>query len=204
MPRVCHPLSITLPTLLLLVACAGTPVTEAHYRLQGSPAPLPHSISLPAALSVTVTAPEWLDQDQVFYTLQYLDAGRIRGYTQSFWISRPAVLLEDRIRLVWLESHAATTAARGSAKRLDIRLLDFSQHFSAPKQSTAELVAQVRLLDAVTGRPVAERLFRLSEPAAPDAPGAARALSSASDRLISEIFAWMPQAAAQAPALGKL
>lgn len=193
MPLLSRPLSMTLPTLLLLGACAGTPVTEAHYRLQGRPTPLPHTVSLPSALTVTVKAPEWLDQDQVFYTLQYQDAGRIRGYTQSFWISRPAVLLEDRIRQVWLEAQATAGTARSSAKRLDIRLLDFSQQFSSPSQSTAELVAEVKLLDVAGGRPVAERLFRLSEPAAPDAPGAARALSSVSDRLIGEIFVWMEQ-----------
>lgn len=184
---------LPLAALLLLGACAGTPATEIHYRLQDRPVAHTLTSPLPAALSIAVTAPEWLDQDQLFYTLRYQDARRIRGYTQSFWISRPAVLLEDRIRLVWLEAQATASGARSAARRLDIRLLDFSQQFAAPTQSTAELVAEVSVLDAASGRPLAQRLFRLSEPAAPDAAGAALALSSASDRLISQIFVWMQQ-----------
>lgn len=198
MPFISRAFWIVLPAALLLASCATRPQTTSHYRLQGASAPRTLAAPLPAALSIAVSAPDWLDDDTMFYVLRYQEPDRVRSYTQSFWISRPALQLQELMRLAWLETQGGHTGPRTAALRLDIRLLEFSQQFTALAQSSVELVAAATLRESAGGRAWPERLFRVSRPAAPDAAGAARALSSASDQLIADIFAWVQQLPAPA------
>lgn len=188
-----------LATLLLLSACASGPSsTEARYRLD----PVTDNAKLPimpAALEIKVTAPAWLDEDHFFYSLQYNDPSRIRRYTQSFWLSRPATLVEERLRLSWLATQKqATVRPALPGLRLDIQLLDFSQQFSSPLASNARISALVRLMDVQQKIVRAEQLFTLTHPATGvSAAAGAHALSAASDQLTASVFEWVQK---QAPA----
>jgi cholesterol transport system auxiliary component len=131
-----------------------------------------------------VTAPSWLAGTGIAYRLAYADAFRRELYRDSRWVAPPAALLGERLR----QRAAAGRTVAVKPVLLRLALEEFSQSFSSPDQATVTV-----RLRAWRGEG-SMRVFELTRPApSPDAAGAVRGLSAASDAVIDELLAWAAQ-----------
>lgn len=144
-------------------------------------------------LIAPVRAPTWLDDTAIVYRLLHEDALRTHAYAMSRWGAEPASLVTDRLR----SRFAALTrgvVAPGFSVRSDytlrVELEDFSQHFDGPSQSRALLRARATLLDSEGRKLLAQRVFEVQRPAAPNAPGAVKALTEATDVFLEDAARW--------------
>jgi cholesterol transport system auxiliary component len=76
---------------------------------------------------------------------------------------------------------------------LRVELEDFSQRFDAPGESRGSLRARVTLLSSHDRKLLAQRVFDIERPAAPNAPGAVKALTEATDAFLEELVKWTAQ-----------
>ena len=144
-------------------------------------------------LVAPVRAPAWLDDTAIIYRLLYDDPTRTLTYAMNRWAAEPASLLTDRLR-----SRVAATAGSmvtpGFSARSDytlrVELEDFSQHFRAPSESRVVMRARATLL-ATEGRKVlAQQVFEVERPSAPNGPGAVKALAEGADAFMEELVKW--------------
>lgn len=81
------------------------------------------------------------------------------------------------------------------ARLLQLELDEFAQVFDAPNASVGLIRVHATVLapaDGGGGRLLAQRSFIAQQPApSPDAAGGVRALTAASDRVLSEIAQWL-------------
>ena len=152
---------------------------------------------LPAGMPVISTkvhAPEWMNENLMFYRLDYVNDQQVRFYTESSWNSPPSRLFKNRLDTYLVAAGSTVTGIRTSSPTLTLRIYleDFSQHFSSPSDNTSRIVLRASLF---RGRDlVAQKRFRkevVSRTA--DAQGGARALAQGSDELIVEIMNWMAE-----------
>ena len=145
-------------------------------------------------ISTKVHAPEWMNENLMFYRLDYVNDQQVRFYTESSWNSPPSRLFKNRLDTYLVAAGSTVTGIRTSSPTLTLRIYleDFSQHFSSPSDNTSRIVLRASLF---RGRDlVAQKRFRkevVSRTA--DAQGGARALAQSSDELIVEIMNWMAE-----------
>jgi cholesterol transport system auxiliary component len=185
---------------VLLVSCSfeGPPsVASTSYDLGPPPA---YSKSNPAItgtlLIPPVRAPAWLDETDIVYRLLYEDSSRPQSYAMSRWVAEPASLVTDRIRSRFAAASGGIVTpgySAGSDYTLRVELDDFSQRFDAPQRSRGTLLARVSLLSTRDRRLLAQREFNIEKPSAPNAPGAVRALTEATDTFLEDLVKWTAQ-----------
>ncbi|HEY0338223.1 MAG TPA: ABC-type transport auxiliary lipoprotein family protein [Burkholderiales bacterium] len=184
----------------MLVACAferPSAVTPTSYDL-GPPPVYPKS---KPAISGTVLippvrAPAWLDDTDIVYRLLYEDSSRPQPYTMSRWAAEPASLLTDRLRTrVAAASHGVITPGYSASSdyTLRVELDDFSQRFIGPESSRGTLRARASLLSTRDRKLLAQREFDVDRESAPNAPGAVKALSEATDAFLEDLVKWAAQ-----------
>ncbi|HYH43531.1 MAG TPA: ABC-type transport auxiliary lipoprotein family protein [Burkholderiales bacterium] len=151
-------------------------------------------------LVAPVRAPAWLEDDAIAYRLNYEDAARTQTYAMSRWAAEPAALITDRLRSR-LAAVARGVVSPAFAARSDytlrIELEDFSQHFGAPGDSRALLRARATLLSSDRRVVLAQRVFDVERPAAPNAQGAVKALTEAADAFLEDVVKWTIENAAK-------
>jgi cholesterol transport system auxiliary component len=169
-----------------------------HVSVAGAP---PTNLA-PVALA-TVAAPASLDSSALLYRLGYADAQQPRPYANARWSMPPAQLLQQRLRerlaaqrAVLNADHATALRAGGAPQPwlLRVELEEFSQWFDTPQQSLGQLRLRATVTqDTPTGsRLLSQRSFAVQRPAPqPDAVGAVRALTAASDAAIDELLLWL-------------
>ena len=144
-------------------------------------------------LIAPVRAPAWLDDTGIVYRLLYEDALRTHSYATSKWGAEPVSLLTDRLRSRFA-SLAQGVVAPGFSARSDytlrVELEDFSQHFDEPSQSRVLVRARATLLDSEGRKLLAQRVFEVERPAAPNAPGAVKALTEATAVFLEDVASW--------------
>jgi cholesterol transport system auxiliary component len=152
---------------------------------------IPGTILVPS-----VQAPDWLDDTGIVYRLLYEDPSRTHVYALNRWASEPAALITDRLR-ARLAAVSKGVVAPGFSARSDytlrVELEDFSQTFKAPSESEIQLRARASLLDTENRKLLAQRVFELDRPAEPNAPGAVKALTAATDTLLEDLVKWMSE-----------
>jgi cholesterol transport system auxiliary component len=185
---------------LTLAACAlERPVSAIPVEYDFGPAPAYIRTNPSIAgivLLAPVRAPAWLDTDGIVYRLLYEDAGKPQSYSMSRWAAEPAALIADRLR-----SRLATVTqgvvAPGFGARSDytlrIELEDFSQQFKAPGQSGVLLRARASLLSSEGRVLLAQRAFEVGRPAEPNASGAVKALTEATEAFLDEVVTWVAE-----------
>jgi cholesterol transport system auxiliary component len=184
----------------MLVACAferPSSVTPTSYDL-GPPPMYPKSIP---AISGTVLippvrAPAWLDETEIVYRLLYEDSSRPQPYTMSRWAAEPASLLTDRLRRRFAAASQGVITPGYSASSdytLRVELDDFSQRFSGPENSRGTLRARASLLSTRDRKLLAQREFDVERDSAPNAAGAVKALSEATDAFLEDLVKWTAQ-----------
>ena len=147
-----------------------------------------------------VSASPWLDSQNIMYRLTYRDAGRPEAYAQHRWAMSPALLLTERLRSRFAAAARGVVSTQDGAKAdfsLRIELEDFSQSFDAADTSKVTVRLRASLIDLNTRALHAQRTFNVERPAAPNAPGAAQSLATASDAVIEEIVAWATRSPAK-------
>jgi cholesterol transport system auxiliary component len=179
---------------MALAACAIRPAPPSLYDL----GPLPHATTqspaptLPALSVADVQAPAWLDEQHMFYRLEYINALQPHAYAGSRWTMTPAALVTQRLRsrIAQAGGVVATPADGASLPVLRVELDDFSQIFPDAQHSHARVALRASL---VRGRMLlAQRSVARDMPApSADADGGAAAMSAATDAAIDEIIAWL-------------
>ncbi|MDD2918633.1 ABC-type transport auxiliary lipoprotein family protein [Rhodoferax sp.] len=155
----------------------------------------------------------------VLYRLAYADAQQLMPYALARWSMPPAQLISQRLRqhlglqravvapgellpasAPRFASSAAVPVSAPSpslaAPLLNLRLVleEFSQVFDSPADSRGLLRVRATLTQRASGSEIllAQRSFVLQQPApSPDAVGAVRALTAASDQLAVQMTAWL-------------
>jgi cholesterol transport system auxiliary component len=183
-----------------LVSCSieGPPtLPSTSYDLGPPPA---YSKSNPAIggtlLIPPVRAPAWLDETDIVYRLLYEDSSRPQSYAMSRWAAEPASLVTDRIRSRFAAASGGIVIpgySAGSDYTLRVELDDFSQRFDAPEQSRGTLLARASLLSTRDRKLLAQREFNIERPSAPNAPGAVKALTEATDAFLEDLVKWTAQ-----------
>jgi cholesterol transport system auxiliary component len=155
--------------------------------------------AIPGIVLVTpVRAPSWLDDDGIAYRLVFEDASRTHTYATSRWAAEPASLLFDRLRsrIAAVAQGVVTPAfSARSDYTLRVELEDFSQHFRATAESRALLRARATLLSSERRVLLAQRVFEIERDAAPNAAGAVKALTEATEAFLDEVAAWTIESA---------
>jgi len=197
-----------LASCLLLAAC-GTlpdkPVRAAVYDFGPGARTEPAAVVAPFATAIElgqVDAASALDSTAVLYRLAYADAQQLQPYALARWSMPPAQLLVLRLRDTLGPRQLVLREGRGLRSgeapmrmlQLELELDEFSQVFDAPNTSVGlvRVHATVVVPSAVGGRMLAQRHFVAQRPApSPDAAGGVRALTAASDAVLSDIAQWL-------------
>jgi len=148
-----------------------------------------------------VEAASALDSTALLYRLAYADAQLLQPYAQARWSMPPALLLQQRLRETLGQQQPVLRQGVGlyvgtpSARLLQLELDEFSQVFDTPDASVGLVRVHATVVVPSEGggrRLLAQRSFVAQQPApSPDAAGGVRALTMASDRLVSEIAQWL-------------
>ena len=185
---------------VLLAAVTGCtierPVSAVPTSYDFGPQPA-YTRANPAIAGIVLLAPVRaaapIDDSAIVYRLLYEDTSRPLNYAMSRWAAEPAVLLTDRLRSRFAAVAAGVVTPGFSARSdytLRIELEDFSQYFAGPAQSHVVLRARATLLGSESRRLIAQRVFETERPAEPNAPGAVKALSEATDAFMEELVKW--------------
>lgn len=192
MRRPALPLLAALLLTLAATGCSLTPSAPPRVAFDLGPAPAATAGGGPVAWRIAdVTAPPWLASDGMAYRLTYLQAQQPAHYRDSHWRAPPPALLTQRLR-------QQLTPAPGCAGRppalLSVHLDEFEQRFTSPTRSEVVLRVQATLWPEGSGTPLQQH-WQVARPAAPDAPGGARALAQAVEAWLLELQAWLAKVA---------
>lgn len=152
-----------------------------------------------------VTAPAWLDDSVIVYRLAYEDASRQHAYNTSRWAAAPAELLTERLRSRFGAVAKGAVSPLDSARSdytLRVELRDFSQAFDAPGSSQVTVRARASLIATAERALVTQREFEVRRPAAPNADGAVKALTEATESFLEELVKWTVENAKGATGTG--
>ncbi len=193
------PLSFVLVLILLLAGCS-TPRPDAAKVYDFGPAPLQAqlAVSQPRLATMVLFEPQVspaLEGNAVLYRLAYADAQQLKPYALTRWSMPPAQLISQRLRQQ-LSAQRAVVAPGEAAAQFNLRLVleEFSQVFESPADSHALLRLRATLTRRTAGSEalLLQRSFVIQQPApTPDAQGAVRALTAASDQLIAQLTVWL-------------
>jgi cholesterol transport system auxiliary component len=195
--------SISLLLALMLLAGCTTPRPDAAVKVYDfGPAPLQTSTaaSQPALATLVLYEPQVspaLEGNALLYRLAYADAQQLKPYALTRWSMPPAQLISQRLRQ-HLGVQRAVVAPGEAAAQFNVRwvLEEFSQVFDSPTESYALLRLRATLTQRNGGNEtlLAQRSFVVQQVAStPDAQGAVRALTQASDRAAEQLAAWLTQ-----------
>jgi len=189
----------TLPLLaavLMLAGCAGSKTQEASTFDFGPAAATQQAASAPAVPAVVVmdaTGPAALENERMYYRLNYANALEARTYAGSRWASNPLQMVTQRMKARLAQSGmkvlSATDASSG-VPLLRVEVDDFVHAFSGVSQSEGQITLRASLFS--DHRLLDQRTFTRSTPApSADAPGGARALAASTDAVAADIQAWL-------------
>ncbi len=194
--------------LLMLSACSSNPTAQNQTR-QYDFGPLnmdPLSVAssgngLPAQDKVArlqisladISIPAALESNAMLYRLQYDNAQQLKAYALNRWSMPPAQLLAQRLKAGFTAQGADILAATDGAANLPIlrmELDEFSQIFTSPSQSHAQLNLRASIIKA--NKLVAQKSFQQQMSAGTaDGAGGAKAMQQAADACIAELHNWV-------------
>lgn len=197
------------PALLLLCLALGAcsvfdkPVRALVYDFGPgvrNNAPDAAAPTLPPVVLGEIESASALDSTAVLYRLAYADAQQLLPYAQARWSMPPAQLIGQRLREALGQQRLVLRQGDGlrvpgqPARLLQLELDEFSQVFDSPLASVGlvRVSAIVVRPDGEGARVLAQRRFMAQQPApSADAAGGVRALTAATDQMISDIASWL-------------
>lgn len=143
-----------------------------------------------------IAAPTWLDSPDIIYRLAYANDARSRSYANSRWVAAPAALLSQRLRQSIAAVNEKGVIDNWERARADylvrMELQEFSQVFDSEQTSSAFIRLHASLIRRPEGALIAQQSFTVKkEASSPNAEGAVKALTNASDELIGELLDWL-------------
>lgn len=190
----------TFACALILAGCASskssTPSTVFDFgpALPGAQAAAAAApASMPAIVVMDATGAAILDNERMYYRLNYADALQARTYANSRWSGNPLALVTQRVKTRLAQSGmkvlSATDASTG-VPILRIEVDELMHSFSGAAQSEGQLALRASVFNE--HRLVDQRSFSRTTPAASaDAAGGARALAQSLDATSADILAWL-------------
>lgn len=182
---------------MLLAGCSTSkPVSHTVFDLGPAAAAGAPAARTPGAITAVVvadvTGPPMLDNERMFYRLNYADPLEARTYANSRWSATPLQLLtqrfKQRLSQAGLRVLASTDAADGlPTLRIDVD--DFNHVFDGVDTSHGELAVRVSLVQS--HRLLDQRSFARRTPAGANAAGGAAALAASTDAVAADIAAWL-------------
>lgn len=191
---VTHTLSI-LAAVLVLAGCAGSKTQEAT-TFDFGPAAAQQTnapAALPAIVVMDATGPAALENERMYYRLNYANALEARTYANSRWASNPLQMVTQRMKArlsqTGMKVLSATDASTG-VPLLRVEVDDFVHAFSSAGQSEGQVTLRASLFS--DHRLLDQRTFSRTTPApSADAAGGARALAASTDAVAADIQAWL-------------
>ncbi|MFZ6770921.1 ABC-type transport auxiliary lipoprotein family protein [Undibacterium sp. Di26W] len=187
---------ISISLFAILSACSSTPVAQRQQYDFGPWLAETPATPLPGRLQFSLTeiaVPAALESNAMLYRLQYDNVQQLKAYSQHRWSMPPAQLLAQRLKTRMANQGSdvmLSTEAASPFPVLRIELEEFSQIFSSPNQSHAQISLRASL---VKGRQLlAQKSFQQKVNAASaDAPGGAKAMQEAADASIDALQTWI-------------
>lgn len=181
---------------LVLAGCASNETRESTTFDFGPAAPVQQPAApagMPSLVVMDATGPSALENERMFYRLNYADALQARTYANSRWASNPLQMLTQRVKARLAQSGmkvlSATDASTG-VPLLRVEVDDFVHAFSGVSQSEGQLTLRASLFNE--HRLLDQRTFTRTTPApSADAAGGARALAASTDAVAADILAWL-------------
>jgi len=131
--------------------------------------------------TVSVDAPEWLQDQRIQYRLLYANPTQVRFYAFDRWLAPPPELLAQRLSVV----------GGGGRYRLQIQFQQLEQVFDRPENAYVVMSFRANVSDPDADRTVGERVFRLRQATrTSNAAGAVDAFSRVIDRAITMLSDW--------------
>jgi cholesterol transport system auxiliary component len=188
-------LALAVASGLLLNGCASSDAgsSQTQYDLGPVRAQAATNLTLPAISIGEPKVPAWLDNQAMFYRLNYANDQQPRPYAGSKWTMPPAQLFVERLKSRLSQAGGVVVSASDGALNLPILRIeadDFSQVFDSAGQSHATIAIRASIFD---GRFLREqKMFIKQVPAiSTDARGGAAALAAGSDAIINEMAVWL-------------
>ncbi|MBQ5950408.1 membrane integrity-associated transporter subunit PqiC [Massilia sp. ST3] len=155
--------------------------------------------ALPAIVVMDATGAAILDNERMYYRLNYADALQARTYANSRWSGNPLALVTQRIKARLSQSGMKVLSATDASTGVPILRMEVDElmhSFSGVAQSEGRLVLRASVFNE--HRLVDQRTFSHTTPAgSADAAGGARALAGSLDAAAADIQAWLATLAPQ-------
>ena len=152
-----------------------------------------HENGLPALIIAEISAPAWLDSQQMYFRLSYANQQQTRPYARSRWSMAPPQLFGQRLKARIAQAGGVVLSATDGATSLPVLRVDADemiQDFDSASHSSARISVRASLFD---GRSLlAQKTFsRQAVAPSADAAGGVSAMAEASDALIDDIMQWL-------------
>lgn len=191
--------------IALAILLAGCSTTKAPSNLTfdfGPAAPAAQASAPFGAVVVTdVTGSAALDNERMYYRLNYADPLQARSYAHSRWSATPLQLVSQRLKTRIAQAGVkvlSTTDASVGVAILRTEIDDFTHSFESQSQSTGVVMLRASLFQG--HKLIDQKTFTRKTPASSaDAAGGAAALAASTDAVAADIVAWL----ATLPALRK-
>jgi len=179
----------------LLTGCASSKgPTNITFDFGPAPAPAQQAAAPIGAVVVTdVTGSAALDNERMYYRLNYADPQQARSYAHSRWSVSPLQMVTARLKTRIAQSGAkvltATDASTGVAI-LRTEIDDFTHSFDSQSQSQGSLVLRASVFNG--HKLIDQKTFsRQTSASSADAAGGARALAASTDAVAADLVAWL-------------
>ncbi len=188
-------LAVCLCPALLLAGCSSTKAPGSTTFDFGPAVPVAPTATLPfgAVVVTDVTGSAALDNERMYYRLNYADALQARSYAQSRWSATPLQLVSQRLKTRVAQAGIkvlTTTDASVGVAILRTEIDDFTHSFDSLAQSHGQLVLRASLFQG--HKLIDQKTFsRKSAAVSADAAGGARALAESTDAVAADIVAWL-------------
>jgi cholesterol transport system auxiliary component len=196
------PTRLFLHRILLACACAAllggcaSSKAPANTTFDFGPAVVaaqPPAAAFGAVVVTDTTGSAALDQERMFYRLNYADPLQARTYAHSRWSATPLQMVTQRLKTRIAQSGAKVLTATDASTGIPIlrtEIDDFTHSFDSQTKSQGTLVLRASLFQG--HKLVDQKIFTRQTPAASaDAGGGARALAASTDAVAADLVAWL-------------
>lgn len=180
----------------LLAGCAGEKPKNDNTVFDFGPAMSAAAASASpwgAVVVTEATGSAVLDNERMYYRLNYADPLQARTYANSRWSATPLQLVTQRLKTRIAQSGTkvlTSTDATAGVAILRTEVVEFTHSFDNQSQSQGQLVLRASLVQG--HKLVDQKTFtRKTAASSADAAGGARALAGSTDAVAADIVAWL-------------
>jgi cholesterol transport system auxiliary component len=180
----------------LLTGCASSKApsnTTFDFGPASAPATQPPAASFGAVVVTDVTGSAALDNERMFYRLNYADPLQARSYAHSRWSASPLQMVTQRLKTRIAQSGTKVLTATDASNGVVIlrtEIDDFTHSFDSQAQSQGSVVLRASVFNG--HKLIDQKTFsRQTAATSADAGGGARALAASTDAVAADIVAWL-------------